>query len=304
MRIKTKGIIKKIALVLAGVVALSAVGFGVAKLVEFVKDDLKTISPVFDVGNLGTDGKFVDDESTLYTKEAFQCDGLQIKLDFDNQIEYQIYFYDDLDNFVESTEVLSAAYSETDHDGYARIVIIPTEDDDDKISLTERVTYPGQMTIKVSINQGIKYIDFYNKHMRIVDDVYSMNFYSGFFIIPEEGSPYFGSNDEDKHYVTSHELLSVNGGSFIDFSFVPDNSDYPEYSDITFKWVFEIFEFDINGSVVKSCSLGNYTEGYKLKDTTTHVLFTYVLANSETNAHLSLNSEDVVSLQNYIRIYE
>ena len=128
MKYKTKSIIKKVALVLAGVVAVSAVGVGVAKLVEFMRDDLKTISPSFDVGGLGTDGKYVNDESTLYTKEAFQCDGLQIKLDFDNEIDYQIFFYDDLDNFIESTEVLSAAYSETVHDGYARIVIIPNND--------------------------------------------------------------------------------------------------------------------------------------------------------------------------------
>lgn len=44
MKYKTKSIIKKVALALAGIVAVSAVGVGVAKLIEYMQDDLKTIS--------------------------------------------------------------------------------------------------------------------------------------------------------------------------------------------------------------------------------------------------------------------
>ena len=208
LKAKTKGIIRKVALVLAGVCALGAVGFGVAKLVEFVKDDLKTITPSFDVGNLGTDGKYVSDESTLYTKEAFECDGLQIKLDFDNEISYQIYFYDDLDNFIESTEVLSAAYSETVHDGYARIVIIPTNDEDEKISLTERVTYPGQMTIKVAKEQNVDYYNVFNKRMGAVDKISRLRFSKS--IIENVDGNYVIKDDTTG--VLSSNLLIVNPG--------------------------------------------------------------------------------------------
>ena len=76
IKLKTKNIIKNIALALAGVAAITAVGFGVKTIVDYTKDDLKQISLNYEVGNLGTDGKFVDNESTLYTKEAFGCYGL------------------------------------------------------------------------------------------------------------------------------------------------------------------------------------------------------------------------------------
>lgn len=208
MKFNTKSIIKKVALVLAGVVAVSAVGVGVAKLVEYMQDDLKTISPSFDVGNLGADGKYVNDESTLYTKEAFQCDGLQIKLDFDNEIDYQIFFYDDLDNFIESTEVLSAAYSETVHDGYARIVIMPTNDEDDKIGLTERLTYPGQMTVKVAKEQNFEYFNVFNKRLYVVDNSYSLRF-STANIVYDDGNYVI---EPDVSGVLSSNLLSVNSG--------------------------------------------------------------------------------------------
>ena len=253
MRIKTKGIIKKIALVLAGVVALSAVGFGVAKLVEFVKDDLKTINPVFDVGNLGTDGKFVDDESTLYTKEAFECDGLQIKLDFDNQIEYQIYFYDDLDNFVESTEVLSAPYSETVHDGYARIVIMPTNDEDEKISLTERVTYPAQMTIKVAKEQNVEYVTIGNKRLVLIDNVGLLRFHYGIY---DEIEDVFV--DEVNHIITSSDVLAVKGGDTV-------SCTYAVSEDLELH--LTIFEFKmVNGvCVYTSVKQGIFSE-YVLSD--------------------------------------
>ena len=155
--LKTKGILKKIALFLAGIIALTAVGFGVKAVVDYTQNDLKTIKPSFEVGNLGADGKFVNDESTLYTKEAFGCYGLQVKPDFDSTVNYQIFYYDILDNFISSTAVLSEGYSEKApvHGAYARMVITPKEDEDFKISFTEKYKYPSQLTIKVKKNQNI-----------------------------------------------------------------------------------------------------------------------------------------------------
>lgn len=288
MRIKTKGIIKKIALVLAGVVALSAVGFGVAKLVEFVKDDLKTISPVFDVGNLGTDGKFVDDESTLYTKEAFACDGLQIKLDFDNQIEYQIYFYDDLDNFVESTEVLSAAYSETVHDGYARIVIMPTNDEDEKISLTERVTYPGQMTIKVAKEQNVEYVNVFNKRLQIVDNTSHLRFLRG-GIEPSGDSYLF--NASETSVVCSKDLLEVDGGSTVSFTYkMSDDVDT----------VLHLFEFTYIKGELNLINTDSNKSTYTLDERTTHIVLSYSLYNSSEHVNESISDELISSSNNYL----
>ena len=191
--LKAKSIIKKVALALAGIAALTAVGFGVKAIVDYTKKDLKTISPTFEIGNLGSDGKYVNDESTLYTKDAFRCDGLQIKLDFDNQINYQIFYYDDLDNFTESTDVLSEAYSDGGHDSYARLVIIPTNDEDDKISWTEKFTYPQQLTIKVNKNQNNDYVNILNKRLRVVEHISDLRFVYG-DIISANGSFQFAAN--------------------------------------------------------------------------------------------------------------
>lgn len=292
MRIKTKGIIKKIALVLAGVVALSAVGFGVAKLVEFVKDDLKTINPVFDVGNLGTDGKFVDDESTLYTKEAFECDGLQIKLDFDNQIEYQIYFYDDLDNFVESTEVLSAAYSETVHDGYARIVIMPTNDEDEKISLTERVIYPGQMTIKVSKEQNVEYWNVFNKRLRIVENISDIRFFRGVIKENSSGSCDFLPN-EGVYSVTSAEVLDISNVKSISFTF-PDVSEESHFNVYMLSYGNNKFNY------VGFQSFGIGSSTFIPRSDVTHVVFEY--ANYVSGSPSSISDSLLESLTSYIEI--
>ena len=238
MNFIAKSIFKKVALVLAGVTAITAAGFGVKALVDYTKDDLKTISPKFEVGNLGSDGKFVDDKSTLYTKEAFEAEGLQIKLDFDSQINYQIFYYDDLDNFVESTAVLSTAYSETVHDGYARIVITPTDDEDEKISLVERVKYPGQMEIKVNKEQNVQYYNVLNRRLKVVDNVSMLRFVNFSIAINDDGSYIFKSSD--KATSTALDLLQVGKYSSINFN-IPtewneENCDYHFYL-YTFKLV-------------------------------------------------------------------
>jgi len=223
LNLKAKSWIKKIALALAGVAAITAISFGVKAIVDYTKNDLKTITPSFEVGNLGADGKFVDDESTLYTKDAFACDGLQVKLDFDNQINYQIYYYDDFDNFVESTSVLSDSYSGGVHDGYARLVIVPTNDEDEKISWTEKVTYPGQMTVKVSKEQKSKYYDIFGRRLQLVDDISSCRFCYG-YIKEENGKFLFDDDSNGNMYtVTSRNLLSVKGGSTITTTYEKDD---------------------------------------------------------------------------------
>lgn len=225
MRYKTKSIFKKIALVLAGITALTATCFGVKAIVDYAKNDLKTITPVFEVGNLGTDGKYVSDESTLYTKEAFGCYGLQIKPDFDSTVDFQIYYYDILDNFVSSSDVLSNGYSDDApiNGAYARMVIIPREDEDDKISLVERITYPSQLTIKVFKEQDIdnRFAVFDGKVMQIVAQTKDLVFTPGLWINDSS----FIWEENLKYCATSTTILKVKGGSSLSFkkSYLPDS---------------------------------------------------------------------------------
>lgn len=212
-----KSIIKKIALALAGVAALTAVGFGVKAIVDYTKNDLKTINLSYDVGNLGADGKFVDNAGTLYTKEAFACYGLQVKPDFDSTVNYQIFYYDILDNYISSTSVLSDGFSDEApiNGAYARIVIEPRDDEDGKISLTERVKYPSQLIVKVKKEQNVneRYITFCGRPMQVCVDLNNLVFESGLTL---ETAP-FAWKFMASRCVTSKQYLKVDGGSTISY---------------------------------------------------------------------------------------
>ena len=218
--VKGKSIIKRVALALAGVAALTAVGFGVKAIVDYTKNDLKTISPSFEVGNLGADGKFVDDESTLYTKEAFACEGLQVKLDFDNQINYQVFYYDILDNYVSTLSVLaeSSGLAVPINAAYARLVIIPTNDEDGKISWTEKISYPKQMSVKVSKNQDMsKFLILSGKPIQIVQNFKDSVFESGYRFGKDENGLNIWNLEKD-HYSTTTTLLKVKNGTTVTFN--------------------------------------------------------------------------------------
>lgn len=177
---KAKSIIKKVALVLAGITAITAVAFGVKAIVDYTKNDLKEINPGFEVGSLGSDGKYVADEGSLYTKEAFGCYGLQIKPDFDATVNYQLFYYDILDNYISSSEVLSAGYSDEIplNAAYARIVITPRDDEDGKIGFFEIHGYASQLSIKVKKQQDInnRFVSFGGKVLSVVYNVNDMVF--------------------------------------------------------------------------------------------------------------------------------
>lgn len=217
--LKGKSIIKKVALALAGVVAITAVGFGVKAIVDYTKNDLQTANLSYDVGNLGSDGKFVDDKGTLYTKDAFACYGLQVKPDFDSSVNYRIFYYDILDNYISATSVMSDGYSaEAPVNGaYARLVIEPKNDEDGKISLIEKVKYASQLTVKVKKNQDLnnRFNVFKGKVMQVVSDTDSLVFTNNLCF-----SHHTLLWEENNHYcVTSSTILKVEGGSTLKYDF-------------------------------------------------------------------------------------
>lgn len=264
MKLKTKDIIKKVALALAGVAAITAVGFGVKAIVDYTKDDLKKITLSYDVGNLGTDGKYVNDESTLYTKEAFGCYGLQVKPDFDSTVNYQIFYYDILDNYISSTEFMSDGYSgEAPVNGaYARIVIEPRNDEDGKISFTEKLKYPSQLTVKVKKNQDInkRFVNFAGKVMDVVSDNRKLIFVNGLSLSTDP----FVWTESTNRCVTSSTVLKVAGGSTVKFNVSKLNEEYSSsyYSIYQFKGLplednFIGYEFSSDD---KTCVLDKNTE--------------------------------------------
>ena len=195
---------KRILATVLGLVTIGGAVFGVTKLVEYVNDDLKTIHPSFEVGALGTDGKYVKDEEKLYTKDAFRCDGLQVKLDFDNEISYKIYFYDDVGNFVSSTDTYAEGVDVRVNGTYARVEITPTNEDVGEINWFEKNVLSNQLTIKVYKNQQSKYLTLVGRNLLTVSDVNDLVFRSGLFTMENKWI------DNTKGCVTSAHLLAVN----------------------------------------------------------------------------------------------
>ena len=152
---------KTIITILLVVLCLGIVGGGIAgivKLTDTGKLDMKTISSTkFSVGGLDSNGKYMNTNASIYTKEAFECQGLEVSLDFDNEIEYQIYFYDQNNDFVHTTGKLSGAFVKDSvpfFAKYARIVVTPKNDE--VVSKLEVLKYAKQLTIKVNREQGFK----------------------------------------------------------------------------------------------------------------------------------------------------
>ena len=161
MKRKTKQTLKTIALAVVGVGALIGGASAINSLVNKADEDLKVIHPTFEVGGLTDEGKYEDVDDSIYTKEAFECQGLEIKLDFDNTIDYQVFFYESDGDFVSATETLSGnkdlevPFGST----HARIEITPnwTEMGEDYDTEKEQVIkwydvakYSSQMEIKVN----------------------------------------------------------------------------------------------------------------------------------------------------------
>jgi hypothetical protein len=277
MKFKTKSILKKVALGLAGVTALTAVGFGVKALVDYTKSDLKTITPTFEVGNLGSDGKYVNDDSTLYTKEEFACYGLQVKPDFDSTVNYQVFFYDLSDNFVSSTDMLSEGFlNDIPLDGvYARIVIEPQDDEDGKISWSEKYTYPNQLTFKVNKNQDVatRFVAFGGKTMLVVSDTSNLVFSSGIL------DSNLNWTSDGHNAITSKTLLQVSGG-------LTFNIDYSSLSGTSCSCI--VYEFNAIPSNESVVAIKQVDGSLVLDKTTKYIIISVYGTNSWTDANLAL----------------
>jgi hypothetical protein len=149
---KTKNILKSVLCV----VLVAATVLGAASLFSR-KDDLKEIHPAFSIGGLSEQGKYVEQDDTIYTKEAFECEDLRIEVDFEKTITYKVFFYADNGEFISSTEEMTENFVNNVPDGaeFARVLITPdwealeVEKDDRVISWFEIAKYSSQITIKV-----------------------------------------------------------------------------------------------------------------------------------------------------------
>lgn len=159
MKAKTKKWLKVGCMIIATVLTL-----GVVVTIASRCDSSKTKElGAFDykIGALSdTDGKTVkDDKSGLVSKDIYDIDGLTVELAKDADVKYQLNFYD------KDKEWLSVSTYSEDFDAdkvealktigaeYARIEIIPLEDEDGEVGLFEKSSYIKQVTVTVSTEE-------------------------------------------------------------------------------------------------------------------------------------------------------
>ncbi len=154
---------KKILTVGLGFLLVVGAIFGIARWSEKAEKTTKEISLSYEVGSLSRDGKYSETEESIYTKTAFECQGLKITPDFDSQVSYQVFFYDQNEQYLESTASMTEFYEGTPLLAkYARIEITPQEDE--KVSWYEVNKYAKQITVEVNKTQDfvdIRTIDLF-----------------------------------------------------------------------------------------------------------------------------------------------
>ena len=156
-RFKTKRSWKNVITVAVSVLLLFGV---VAGGLSLFSRDTKSVSAMeFSLGKLDAEGKHMDSDQAIYTKDAFPCQGLRIVPDFEAAGEFDVYYYDDNDKFLG----VSASLTDVFEEDYpvatrCRVVYHPAKPDDVKasewkIGRLEVMKYAKQLTITIDREQ-------------------------------------------------------------------------------------------------------------------------------------------------------
>ena len=115
--------------------------------------DFEKVNLTYAIGGIDeATGRPVENECALYTKNAIECTGVELYADFDSEIKYTVYFYDDDENFIscQSNTGLNMTVDEMPEGAtHIRIAIYPQNDENDEIGTFEKYTYKNQLTVKV-----------------------------------------------------------------------------------------------------------------------------------------------------------
>ena len=170
IRITKKTFNKILIIGLCVILGLGAIIGGTVLISSIQEKTTKTIHPSYSVGGLTKDGTYLETKESIYTKDAFECQGLKITPDFDINVSYQVFFYDMNDQFLESTAEMTSFYEGVPLLAkYARIEITPKEDE--KVSWYEVNKYAKQLTVEVAKKQDfidVRTIDLFPDGERVL----------------------------------------------------------------------------------------------------------------------------------------
>ena len=150
MKSKTKRTLKTIALGLLGLLVVGGAVAGISSLVAKDDDGYEKTTLNYTIGDLDiSTGKVEKSKKAMYTKEALNVEALKFELDFENNIEYQLYFYDENQEFVSVSQVYTKNSTHEDlESSYVRVVIRVTEKDTE-LSIFNQLKYSNQLSVRV-----------------------------------------------------------------------------------------------------------------------------------------------------------
>lgn len=133
----------------------------VAGLTALFSKQTKTIgASAFAVGAIAADsGEHEPDETAIYTKEAFSCQGLRIQQKFEAKGTFQVFFYDASGELLDKTDELTGTYeSDFPQADSCRVVYRPAVPEgvkasDFRIRFYEVYSYANELTITVNKEQ-------------------------------------------------------------------------------------------------------------------------------------------------------
>lgn len=136
-----------------GILLIAGAVVGIASLSGRHTD--KIGASAFSVGGLDPEtGKYVERQDAIYTSRAFSAQGLTVMPDFETDgVEYQIFFYDENDRFLEATDRLTDKYVEQKLlPTYARVVIYPSTLDEEGNQIEDyKIGFFGVRTIAETV---------------------------------------------------------------------------------------------------------------------------------------------------------
>lgn len=148
---KTADLIKWIITLVIGLALIGAV-IGLSVKLERQTSFTTIGGESYSIGVLDENGEYEKSDKGIYLHNSITTDGLKCTLAKDSKITYKLFFYDKDGKFISATEQLSTNWngSAPDKAVSVKIVITPTADEDNKVSLVEVLGYANQLTVVVN----------------------------------------------------------------------------------------------------------------------------------------------------------
>ena len=140
--------------ILTIIVVLGLIAAVIALSVQLSRTATTTLGgDMYSIGTLDSEtGEYVSGDTAIYTRKGVSSDGLKCELAENATVNYQLFFYDKDGEFISATQILTSDYNGENPEGAktVKVMIIPTSDEDSKVSVVEIFGYANQLTVTVN----------------------------------------------------------------------------------------------------------------------------------------------------------